>query len=269
MRFVLRFSLYALALLAATGLAVGSIKCSHPATDAGSGVSEPQLDTRTTVTLWVWDQKHDLSFLDPNRHRAAVYAGSVWLEGDGVSVEPRRHGVVLSDALRRISVVRLEVRRDRSPSLSNEQVADAAEAVLSLARLTPGESLQIDFDATRSQRQFYRLLLENLERRLPAQSSLSIAALASWCLGDSWIDELPIDEAVPMLYRMGPESSAIRAALAGGRDFTSPLCRVSVGVSTDEPIGAIPSGRHVFVFGDRPWTLQALQQVAEATGRAL
>ena len=66
-------------------------------------------------------------------------------------------------------------------------------------------ALQVDFDAKRSERGFYAALLRSLRSQMPPQLPLSIAALASWCSNDDWISGLPIDEAVPMLFRMEPD----------------------------------------------------------------
>jgi hypothetical protein len=116
--------------------------------------------------------------------------------------------------------------------------------------------LQVDFDATQSQRAFYRDLLHRLRAAKPRGMSLSITALGSWCLGDPWIRNLPIDEAVPMLFRMGPEASSVKETLARRGDFTVPLARTSVGYSLDEPFLPIPRGRRVYAFDPRPWTVQ-------------
>ena len=64
---------------------------------------------------------------------------------------------------------------------------------------------------------------------------------------------LPVAEAVPMLFRMGPDHYS-----AGG-DFSGDLCRSSVGVSTDELPSRIPSGRRVYVFDPCAWSPDHLQ----------
>jgi hypothetical protein len=113
---------------------------------------------------------------------------------------------------------------------------------------------QIDFDARSSDRSFYGDLLRDLRRRLPSGVALSITALASWCMEDDWIAGLPIDEAVPMLFRMGPGDAEVRRRLRRGQDFTDPACRLSAGVSTDEPMPRLHYGRRVYIFHPRPWT---------------
>ena len=122
-------------------------------------------------------------------------------------------------------------------------------------------SLQIDLDATRSQHDFYRALISDVRQRLPASMPLSITALGSWCMGDDWMSGLPITEAVPMLFRMGADRADIMQSLALGEDFREPLCRSSVGVSTDEPWPAPMLRRHVYVFHPRTWTAESFAAV--------
>jgi hypothetical protein len=76
--------------------------------------------------------------------------------------------------------------------------------------------------------------------------AISITALASWCAGDNWLHGLPIDEAVPMLFRMGPTNEPFRR-MAVSRDSASP-CRGAIGTSLDEPIDLQSEGRRVYVF---------------------
>jgi hypothetical protein len=133
--------------------------------------------------------------------------------------------------------------------------ADEEQTVTQLVRSAaePGiAALQVDFDATRSQRSFYRRVLEELRRRMPKQLPLSITALASWCSNDDWIAELPVDEAVPMLFRMEPDR---RHAMVDPPQFhiREPLCMGSVGVSTREPWPPEMAGKRVYVFPDRGW----------------
>jgi hypothetical protein len=123
----------------------------------------------------------------------------------------------------------------------------------------------VDFDAVASERPFYSGLLSRLRRALPARWSLSITALASWCLGDPWIGALPIDDAIPMLFRMGADARAIRARLGSGRDFALPVCRASLGVSLDEPL-ALPAGRRIYVFSPTGWSPATIAEAARPLG---
>jgi hypothetical protein len=127
--------------------------------------------------------------------------------------------------------------------------------------------IQIDFDAAASERPFYESLLTDLRKRLGPQAHISITALASWCEGDAWLAQLPagtIDEAVPMLFRMGRDAARVEATLASQGEFRAGVCRASVGVSDDEQLsrsiltGQIAATREwsqkrIYVFHNGTW----------------
>jgi hypothetical protein len=134
-------------------------------------------------------------------------------------------------------------------------------AMLDATELHGVRALQIDFDARASEREFYRAVLLDLRRVLPASMPLSITALASWCEFDGWISGIPVTEAVPMLFRMGAESYR-----AGG-DFRVDACRTSLGISTDEPLREIPRGRRIYLFHPRSWTAGELRAALQEVKR--
>jgi hypothetical protein len=144
---------------------------------------------------------------------------------------------------------------------------DSADRIADqIVRITqnPGVSaVQIDFDARSTERPFYSALLQHLRERLPNTLPISITALASWCIGDTWISPLPIDQAVPMLFRMGPGGADVRRYLSTGRDFRLDVCRDSAGIATDESLPALPSGRQVFIFSPKPWTSSTAARILE------
>ena len=72
---------------------------------------------------------------------------------------------------------------------------------------------------------------------------------------------LPVSEAVPMLYRMGPNE---RHDVTG---FREPMCETGVAISTDEPPESVPSDRRVFVFHPRAWDRDAYLQVMQVVGK--
>jgi hypothetical protein len=123
-------------------------------------------------------------------------------------------------------------------------------------------AVQIDFDARRSERPFYRSLLAAVRATLPRKVPLSITALASWCSYDNWLDGLPVDEAVPMLFRMGRfEERGFRQA-GEANAWRTPLCRGSAGISTDERQPLARDGRRLYVFHPTAWTPEARDAVA-------
>ncbi len=170
---------------------------------ARSRVADARIDTGSTtpVVLWAWERPERLGFIDPDEVEVAILAGTLTLTADSVTARPRLQPLELPRTARQIAVVRIESDR---PRLTPAQRRQAVVAILAWTRTSPEvTAVQIDFDATASERPFYRGLLEDLRRELPVTVPISITALASWCLGDRWLDDLPIDEAVPMLFRMG------------------------------------------------------------------
>jgi hypothetical protein len=206
--------------------------------------------------VWAWERAEDLRFVHTPDVGVAYLSRTVYLEGDQVRVRPRVQPMVVPPGMRAVAAIRIE-GGETAPSRSRDQLSQATEAVLGAAR--PGVfGIQIDFDARESDRVFYAALLGHVRHRLPESMSLSITALASWCLDDTWIAALPIDDAVPMLFRMGPDGPAIAKRLEQGGDFSLAMCRQSAGVSTDEPGVRVPAGRRLYIFHPGAWSEPAL-----------
>jgi hypothetical protein len=206
------------------------------------------------LVLWAWERPEDLSFIDPNEVAVAYLAGTIRLRGGAVEAVPRLQPLKVPPKTRVAAVVRIESAASESTQLASTQREQAVSAIVWMTDRPGTVGTQIDFDARSSERAFYGGLLRDLRRRLPSGVALSITALASWCMEDDWIAGLPIDEAVPMLFRMGPGDAEVRRRLRRGQDFTDPACRLSAGVSTDEPMPRLHYGRRVYIFHPRPWT---------------
>lgn len=202
------------------------------------------------VTLWAWERREDLHVIDAQRF-AVAYLDQTLTIGLTVQSEPRRNALVLPSSATRIAVVRIEA--PRSAILNDETHREATQAIL-LSAHEPGiAALQIDFDATQSQRQFYRDLITDVRRHMPPDLPLSITALASWCSWDNWIHKLPVDEAVPMMFRMEPDHLLAPLSVDDFK-IREPLCRTSTGVSTDEPWPSDLEGKRIYVFPDKGWS---------------
>lgn len=212
---------------------------------------------RRPIVLWAWERPERLTFIDPEKTAVALFSGAVRIEEGAARFLPRRQPIAWPEGTVRLAVVRIEAARG-APGLGAAAIGDLAARIAAIPGRWRAVGLQIDFDATTAQRPFYRALLTEIRRRLPSGTSLSITALASWCLGDPWIADLPVDEAVPMLFRMGSEGESIRGHFARGRDVSIPLCRKSVGLATDEVAPAKFVDRTVYLFPPRPWTRHAL-----------
>ncbi len=217
------------------------------------------------VMLWAWHGPHgphDLEFIDPRTSGVAFLAGVVRLEGDSVSLSPETRLLAAPPATRLLPVVRVEIDSRRPVSLDSATRAETRAAVLGFDDpRAPG--LQLDFDATLSQRAFYRDLLTEIRAAL-GERFLSVTALPSWCLDDRWLPTDLIDEVVPMVYRMGPDGERVRRRLGAGGDFAAG-CRGAFGLSADEPVAAPAGrGRRLYLFNPERWDAGSLARLLAA-----
>lgn len=214
---------------------------------------------RPRPVLWAWERPEDFRFLKADEADVALLAQTLQITTDGsVMRVPRRQPLRVNPETRLIAVTRIE---GRSP-LSQEGIDAAARSVAEIGRLPGVTEVQLDFDATTSQRASYAQLILRV-RELRPKTQLSITALGSWCMGDPWIKDLPIDEAVPMVFQMGPEDRGIRHRLASGDDWQVAACRSSYGVATYEAPPRLKSRRQLYLFTDRPWTRKRFDSAME------
>jgi len=268
------------------------------------------------VTFWAWERPEDLRFVNQPSEGVAFLGKTLYLRPSdntrleflpqSVFVRPRFQPLRVAPHAFLTAVVRIETSRSSAPNefyksaaveqhpsravSENQQspmpfdpptsatLARAAAEISSLQNLPGVRAIQIDFDATVSERPFYSALLSAVRRNLPSTMPLSITALASWCIGDLWLENLPpgtIDEAVPMLFRLGPDAADVITFLHSGKEFPVASCRGSLGLSTDERLsndllsgrfpGASPTWRRkrIYVFSRRAQTQTAVNAILE------
>jgi hypothetical protein len=215
------------------------------------------------LILWAWQMPERLEFIDPARITVAYLDQTIYVR-NRVFSEPRLQPMRVPPGTQVIAVVRIEMPEKASRD-SEEVRKQVIDALLRSAHRTGVVALQVDFDAVKSQREFYRDVLIRLRRQMPRGMPLSITSLASWCGFDDWIHGLPVDEAVPMMFQMGREGDLLYRS--GKAVLSEPLCGGSVGVSTDEPWPQVVRGKRLYVFGSRPWTKEAVQQLMEESGQ--
>jgi len=227
-----------------------------------------RMDHVPRVVLWAWERPTDLRFINPKETGVAFLARTIRLRQGEVVVRPRLQSLNLPEGATVIAVARVETDSVTRPDLSDQQRQKLAEAITEMAKLPNVAHIQIDFDATLTERKFYREVIVDVRRRLPDTISLSITALASWCTFDDWLSEPgldeAIDEAVPMLFRMAGDSKQIANRLDAGEDFIAPPCRHSYGISTDEPRANLSSARRLYVFNPDPWTENSVRAILES-----
>ena len=201
-----------------------------------------------TVVLWAWERPEDLTFLKPGDAEIALLVNRIELFTERVIEHPRSQPLAANPGISVLPVIRIEAVE---PSLDAAQLDLLLEAISRSTLDSRFRGLQIDFDARESQRAFYRSLLEELR---PHFAPLSMTALISWCSKPSWLAGLPVDEIVPMAFRMGPGGGAWIQRMEREKGFTFGGCNSSLGVSTDEPLRWQPSSRRLYLFHPSPWS---------------
>lgn len=209
----------------------------------------PRMQLLPRITFWAWERPEDLRAINPAT-TAIAYLDQTILLTPAVVSQPRRQPLTYPSHATLIAVVRIEA--PPGAVLNDSQRKQAIRLLLNSAQQPGIAALQVDFDATRSQRAFYADLLTGLRRQIPANLPLSITALASWCSYDDWIANLPVDEAVPMFFRMEPDRRRAPADSPWFR-IREPLCIGSVGISTHETWPDSLSGKRIYVFADYGW----------------
>jgi hypothetical protein len=212
------------------------------------------------LVLWAWDRPENLRGLGDDVG-VAFLGATVTLRGQRSDVRLRRPHLKVDPDTPLMAVVRVESDRLQPPALTAAQQTAIVQAIARVAALPGVRAAQLDFDAVLSERAFYRSLIGGIRRAIPQDMPLSMTALTSWCSGDPWLDDLVVDEVVPMAFRTASAADrAIKLTAAHG-SFPSARCRQSVGISTDEPIGALAPRERVYVFHPRAWTADAVTAV--------
>jgi hypothetical protein len=215
------------------------------------------------VMLWAWERPEDLSFLNAQEIGVAYLSQTITLSDRNCHIRRRVQPLKLPEAAKVCAVTRIEIDARHRAAYAQRQADLIVRSITTIARTHKIEAVQIDFDARSDERQFYAGLLRQLRAALPPQVGLSITALASWCLYDRWLAELPVDEAVPMMFRMGRDHGKVLLHFQGGRGFAHPICRQSLGVSLDEPavnsvmekvVAEQKTPPRIYVFSPRRWT---------------
>ena len=222
-----------------------------------------------------------------SKDSASTLSSVAALQCGSILIRPRLQPLRITPGTPLMAVVRIETNRGSlsaahesttapPPALSKSQLGMTVAEISSAAQITGVTAVQIDFDATLSEQAFYRDLLIEVRKKLPPNFPLSITALASWCIGDRWLTQLPpgtIDEAVPMLFRMGPDGREVIHYLSNGDTFTVPVCSGSLGLTTDEPFSQlILSGNdsesgldskqaRIYIFSPKAWNSEAAKSL--------
>lgn len=219
--------------------------------------------------LWAWRRAENMTALNPREFAVAYLACQLIVSGESLSCRWRDQPLRVAEGSVVIPTVRIDVLHNKNPVLSDALLKKIADIVLKAARAPKAGMVQIDFDALETERDFYRRLLTVVRSELPETMPISITALASWCLFDNWIKELPVAETVPMMFSLGRDREKVLRHFRSGRDFMDPQSRGSLGLSLDdsEVIAVmIPHTRRrkipvrVYLFSKTAWTEQKIRK---------
>ena len=209
------------------------------------------LPAHAATWLWAWDRAEDLRGLPPGVG-VAYFAVQFDARDDAFVATWRRPPLHVDAATPLTAVLHVEAfRPGHAPALDDAAVARWSEALANAARRTGAARVQVDFEARASQLDFYRRVLAGLRTRLAPRTFLSITALASWCGDFDAIATLPVDEIVPMYFRMGPRERALWRERSRQPERLPAACRHAAGLALDEP--RIASAPTVYLFAPKPW----------------
>lgn len=206
---------------------------------------------RSQLVVWAWERPEDLRFLG-DQAEVAFQAGFIEVAGDRIRARGRRYPLKVARPPETL-VVHVEIDHEKRPEWNDDLRRRLTGAVLHYAAAAPVRRVQLDFEVRRSERPILVGLVHALRAGLPRTTLLSMTALASWCVHEDWIDQLPVDEVVPMLFRMEEGGRTIKKRLAEGQDFRNSKCRAALGISTDSPVLRAPPGRRVYLFDPQSW----------------
>jgi hypothetical protein len=221
--------------------------------------------------LWCWEAPQDLRQV-PATTGIAFLAATIKIHKDSLSYIPRMQPLQIAPRAYVLPVIHIESDRDVPPEFEMQQKDRIAGMIAKLAGAEGKDCkrVQVDFDARSTERAFYCTLLKELRKQLPVNSSISVTALASWCLDDRWTDALSAQQIVPMFFSMGHGGKdALARALSRGT-VDSGDSALAIGLSASEPdiINALGThgllrGRSIFLFASHGWTSSSAQKTED------
>lgn len=209
------------------------------------------------IIFWVWERPENLYFVKDKNIGFAYLAGTVTKTDKNLEYYSRRQPLRIPDKSNTISVVRIE---DRSTNhiFEDKYLPEISDYVVkSCIEKTSNTACQIDFDASESEIEFYKKLVVSVREKLPKEMKLSLTALVSWCVNDkAWFDELPIDEVIPMFFRLGKDENLYWQKIKEGSLKINSVCQKSVGIATDEPVPnkVYLVNKPIYIFNNVYWS---------------
>ena len=231
------FALATLLVAAATAFAAHAWQAGQARVAATPAQVDAALDARGVA--WVWPASNGpTAGRAPGYREAAVLLETLVIRADGVERMPRMQPLALPSGVKLLPVLHVEAAADAPDALSDAQAQAIVAAFVRHAddAANGAGMLQLDFEAPHRERRSYQALVARLKAALPPRVRLSVTALAHWCIESDWLDRLPVDEVVPMLYRLGPQAARWREHWLGDGAGLARRCRgPALGFATDDP----------------------------------
>jgi len=209
------------------------------------------------IVLWVWERPENLYFIKDKNISFAYLSGTITKTDKNLEYYSRKQPLRIPDNSKTISVIRIE-DRSKDHIFEDKYLSEISDYIVeSCIEKMSNIGCQIDFDATESQIEFYKKLVISVREKLPKNIKLSLTALVSWCLNDkAWFDNLPIDEVVPMFFRLGREENVYWQRIGDGKLNISNSCQKAVGIATDEPMPnrIYMKNKPIYIFNNEYWT---------------
>lgn len=229
-------------------------------------------ENKPLIVLWAWERPENLNFLKNTGDGVAFLAGSIEFKKNLIKTIPRLQPLSVDNRTPMTAVIRIDNIEHRHTNFTDKDFTTITDFVVRIcSNNSKVTHCQIDFDALESEREFYKLLLTDVRIKLPEQMPLSITALVSWCHSGSWLDDLPIKDAVPMFFQLGVDEYVVRNDMTSKSFMQSKMCQKSVGISTDEslPDAKYLKGRTIYIFNSKSWTQDVYRYMMDKVNKRL
>ena len=122
---------------------------------------------KPNLILWAWERPEDLRFADVGTTGVAFLEQTLALRGSEVIHIPRRHALKVESVMYLIAVTRIEMKVGSKIDEANydQMIPEIVSRIVRSSRVKNVRGVQIDFDAVRSQREFYRKIIEQVRQK--------------------------------------------------------------------------------------------------------
>lgn len=217
--------------------------------------------------LWAWERNENLNFIDSKKVGIAYLSLTIQIKKDKIIKRPRLNLISFPSDTYTFPVIRIEATNIELSRLDKDLISQITIDIYNLTLSRGIKKIQIDFEVTKSQRGFYKALLADLRKKIIPRIEISITGLASWCFDDNWIQNLEVEEVVPMLFDLGYDKNVFINKINRGEYFTEELCRKAVGISTRQSNFDLPKDLNIYIFSPEQWNHKSYETIIQKLKR--